>query len=100
MSSIKASQYQILLEPRITEKAAIAGSASNGVVFRVHPSASKTEIRAAVEKLFNVKVLSVRTINSLGKTKRKGAKTSKLADSKKAYVSLAPGSSIDLIEGL
>ena len=100
MSSTKASPYSILLEPRITEKAAIASSANNSVVFRVHPRATKTEIRHAVEKIFNVKVKSVRTINSLGKVKRAGAKETRLPSTKKAYVSLAPGSTIDLVDGL
>lgn len=100
MSSTKKTIYEVLTRPRLTEKGAIASSINNSVVFRVHPKANKSEIKAAVEKIFNVKVNSVRTMNFMGKEKRVGAHIGRKPDWKKAYVSLEPGNTIDLIEGL
>lgn len=100
MAKITSSPYRILQGPIITEKAAYAGAESNSVAFEVHPKATKEEIKKAVEKIFDVKVVKVRTINSLGKVKRVGAALGRKKNTKKAYISLAPGSSIDLIEGL
>ena len=84
----------------LTEKGTHLTERENQYLFRVDPSANKIEIKNAVEKIFNVKVKSVRTINSLGKVKRAGAKETRLPSTKKAYVSLAPGSTSDLVEGL
>ena len=100
MASSKKNEYSILKRPRITEKAAIISGEANAVVFEVHPQANKQEIKNAVEKIFNVKVSAVRTINNLGKVKRVGAKLGRQKAWKKAYVSLAEGSSIDMVEGL
>ena len=97
---IDKSLYGILRKPRITEKAAIAGSATNGVVFDVAPGANKIEIRTAVEKIFDVKVKAVKTLNYKGKVKRVGRNIGRRKDWKKAYVLLEEGSSIDVIEGL
>ena len=94
------SLYGILRKPRITEKSAIAGSISNSVVFEVAKDANKIEIRKAVEKIFDVKVKAVRTLNYKGKEKRVGRNIGKRKDWKKAYVSLEEGNSIDMIEGL
>jgi large subunit ribosomal protein L23 len=76
------------------------GSIENGIVFEVHPKANKTEIKRAVEQIFDVKVKAVRTINFQGKLKRVGARIGRQNAWKKAYVSLKEGSSIDIIEGL
>ena len=100
MSSTKKTIYGILDRPRITEKGAMSSSTSNSVVFQVHPKANKNEIKNAVEKLFDVKVEGVRTMNYMGKIKRVGAKFGRQSAWKKAYVMLAPGSTIDLVEGL
>jgi len=100
MSSTKKEIYSVLRAPLITEKAANAGSSTNTVVFEVHPEANKSEIKDAVEKIFKVKVEGVRTMNCLGKEKRVKTKAGKQVDWKKAYVRLAKGSSIDVIEGL
>ena len=88
--------FQILKSPLISEKAAILGDASNQHVFRVATDAKKAEIKAAVEKLFEVKVASVRTINVNGKSKRMGTRKGRRKDWKKAYVSLEQGHEIDL----
>jgi large subunit ribosomal protein L23 len=100
MANITKSPFSIIREPVITEKAAVAGSESNSYVFSVHPRAKKDEIRAAIEKIFDVSVKSVRTMNVMGKVKRVGQKTGRQKSWKKAYVSLAEGDSIDVIEGL
>ena len=87
--------YKVLLGPVISEKAAIAGEASNQVVFKVTKDATKQEIKAAVEKLFDVKVEGVRTLVTKGKTKRTRHGMGKRSDWKKSYVRLAEGQEID-----
>jgi len=91
--------YDIVLAPHITEKSTML-SESNAVVFKVAPKASKPEIKAAVEALFNVKVTNVNTIVTKGKTKRWKGKPYQRSDMKKAIVTLAEGSSIDITEGV
>ena len=87
--------YKVLLGPHISEKSTLAGEASNSYTFKVIPDATKPEIKAAVEQLFDVKVESVRTLVVKGKVKRTMRGTSKRKDWKKAYVRLAEGQSID-----
>ena len=91
--------YDLILSPVITEKATM-GSEHNQVTFRVPLDASKPEIRAAVEKLFDVKVNAVNTIRQNGKTKRFRGRPGKRPDYKKAIVSLAEGHSIDVTTGI
>jgi len=88
--------FQILKSPHISEKSAVLGDDANQAVFRVATDAKKTEIKAAIEQLFDVKVAAVRTVNMKGKTKRQGARLGKRSDWKKAYVSLEQGHEIDL----
>ena len=93
MSALSA--YDVILSPVITEKSSMA-SESNQVVFKVRRNATKPEIKAAIEKLFNVKVLAVNTLTRKGKVKRfKGIK-GKQQDVKKAIVRLAEGDKIDV----
>ena len=91
--------YDVILSPVVTEKATMA-SQNNQVIFRVARTATKPEIKEAVEKLFNVKVEGVNTLVVKGKTKffrqRKGTRS----DVKKAIVTLAEGHSIDITTGL
>jgi len=97
----KVADYGVLITPVITEKSASAGAGTGlTVVFKVDPRASKTEIRGAVERVFSVKVESVRTARFLGKVKRTAHSVGRRAGYKKAYVTLAEGSKIDLVEGL
>lgn len=97
--SAKAEHYDVIVKPIITEKATMT-SENNGVVFQVAKSASKPEIKSAVEALFGVKVKAVNTTITKGKTKRfKGIKGVR-SDVKKAYVTLEEGSSIDVSTGL
>lgn len=88
--------FQILLTPHISEKSAVLGDAANQTVFHVARDARKSEIKAAVEQLFGVKVAGVRTVNMKGKRKRMGLRQGKRSDWKKAYVSLEQGHEIDL----
>lgn len=97
---INKSIYRILRKPRITEKGTIAGSLQNSVVFDVHPKATKSDIRRAVEEVFDVKVGKVRTMNGQGKLKRVGQRLGYQSDWKKAYVSLKEGSAFEIIEGM
>jgi large subunit ribosomal protein L23 len=91
--------YDVVLAPHITEKSTLL-SEHNAVVFRVAGDASKPEIKAAVEALFNVNVLGVNTIVQKGKTKRWKGKPYTRSDVKKAIVTLAEGQSIDVTTGI
>ena len=93
--------YQVLLAPHISEKTATAAEMEGRHTFKVSPTATKLEVRKAVEKLFDVSVRSVQIINVRGKTKRFGAGEGKRSDWKKAIVRLADGQDIDFmgIEG-
>ena len=95
---LDARHYDVILAPHITEKSTLV-SEYNQVVFKVARDASKPEIKAAVEALFNVTVTGVNTINQKGKTKRWKGRPYKRSDSKKAIVTLAEGQSIDVTEG-
>ncbi len=94
-----ARHYDIVLAPHITEKSTML-SETNSVVFKVAPRATKPEIKAAVEALFNVTVKNVNTIVQKGKTKRWKGKSYQRSDMKKAIVTLAEGQSIDITEGV
>jgi large subunit ribosomal protein L23 len=87
--------YKVLLGPVVSEKSASVAEVSNQVVFKVLPSANKAEIKAAVEKMFDVKVDSVRVLNVKGKTKRTRHGIGVRSDWKKAYVRLEQGQDID-----
>jgi large subunit ribosomal protein L23 len=90
---------QIILGPRITDRAYKVSEHANYVVFKVLPTANKRQIKLAVEAMFEVKVEAVRTLNVLGKKRRAGRKTEgRTKNWKKAYVKLAEGSEIDLLE--
>jgi large subunit ribosomal protein L23 len=96
----EARHYDIVLAPHITEKSTML-SETNSVVFRVAPTASKPEIKAAVEALFNRKVANVNTMVVKGKSKRWKGKPYQRSDFKKAIVTLAPGQDpIDVTSGI
>ncbi|TKB43929.1 50S ribosomal protein L23 [Thalassotalea mangrovi] len=90
---------KVLLAPNISEKATVSAEANNTVVFKVATDANKAEIKAAVEKLFEVEVTGVRTLNVKGKAKRTGMRMGRRSDWKKAYVTLKEGSDIDFVGG-
>jgi large subunit ribosomal protein L23 len=91
--------YDVVLAPHITEKSTMV-SEFNAVVFKVANDASKPEIKAAVEALFNVSVTKVNTVLTKGKTKKWKGQPYKRSDSKKAIVTLAAGQSIDITSGI
>lgn len=86
---------KVLVAPVVSEKAALAGDASNAVVFKVVVDATKQEVKKAVEKLFDVRVESVQVLNVKGKLKRNRHGESRKPSWKKAYVRLAAGHDID-----
>ena len=90
---------EVIRRPLVTEKSTLAKELNNQLVFEVDKRASKVEIRQAVEKLFTVKVLKVSTAGFTGKKKRQGRVMGRRSDWKKAYVTLAPGHSVDFFEG-
>ena len=92
--------YGLIKSPLITEKGTVVSEKSNQVIFKVRPDATKGGIRDAVEDLFKVTVLKVRTINLMGKTRRVGRTMGKRADWKKAYVTLKEGDRIEFFEGV
>jgi large subunit ribosomal protein L23 len=89
----------VLKRPLITEKGTRVKEASNQLIFEVDNRATKVEICQAVESIFKVKVLGVRTLNFKGKAKRMGRQLGRRRDWKKAYVTLAPGQSVEFFEG-
>jgi large subunit ribosomal protein L23 len=96
---VDINHYDVVLAPHITEKSTLL-SEQNAVVFKVANDATKPQIKAAVEALFNVSVTGVNTLNSKGKTKRWKGRPYQRSDVKKAIVTLAEGSSIDVTEGV
>lgn len=91
-------EYGVITAPIITEKGTFVNETGNQVVFQVRADANKIEIKHAVEKLFKVKVVKVRTANVLGKTRRVGRSLGSRSDWKKAYVTLGEGQRIDFFE--
>jgi large subunit ribosomal protein L23 len=87
--------YQILVSPHVSEKGSLLADENNQHVFKVLPTATKTEVKEAVEGVFKVKVEKVRILNSKGKTKRFGGRLGKRSDMRKAYVTLASDNDID-----
>ena len=92
--------HQVLRRPLVTEKSTIAREEQNIVTFAVDPKANKHEIKSAVESLFEVKVLDVRTIRMARKTRRVGRFMGKKPEWKKAIVRLAQGQKIEFFEGV
>ena len=91
--------YDVIRSPHITEKSTML-SEHNAVVFKVAGDASKPQIKAAVEALFNVSVTGVNTLTQKGKTKRWKGRPYTRSDVKKAIVTLAEGQSIDVTTGI
>lgn len=94
------SEYRnIVQKPIITEKATLVRE-NNKYVFRVDPRANKIQIRKAIESIFDVHVESVRTVTMPSKPKRQGLFVGRTSPWKKAYVTLRPGDSIEVIENV
>jgi large subunit ribosomal protein L23 len=92
--------HDVIQRPLVTEKSTIAREENNVVTFAVNPRASKHDIRAAVEQLFDVQVVDVRTIRMPRKERRVGRFTGRRPEWKKALVRLAEGQSIEFFEGV
>lgn len=91
---------QVLIRPLITEKNSLLRESVNAYVFEVHKEANKHQVKSAVEELFAVKVLEVRTMVQRGKNRRVGRYFGKRPNYKKAFVTLREGDSIDFFEGV
>ena len=91
----KEQLMNVLLAPHVTEKTSRAMQDHNQYTFRVRRNATKTDIRKAVELMFDVKVSGVQVVNEPGKQRRFGKTVGRTQDWKKAYVSLAEGQAID-----
>ena len=86
---------QVLVAPIVSEKATLVADKTNTVLFKVLQNATKPEIKAAVELLFNVKVQDVNVLNQKGKTKRFGKTVGRRDHVRKAYVTLMPGQELN-----
>lgn len=86
--------YEVLKRPVVTEKGVTKKDEERTLCFEVAPGANKTQVRQAVEKLFNVKVEEVRTSNFEGKLRRRGKFSGYRSDWKKAYVKLQAGQKV------
>ncbi len=91
---------QIIIEPMVTEKSTVAREKYNRYTFKVVPNATKPQIAKAVEEIFEVTVLEVRTIKMQGKVKRLGRNIGRRSAWKKAIVTLKEGDSVDFFEGV
>jgi len=91
---------QIILSPVVTERNMNLRDEHNKYAFRVHPRATKPEIKKAVEELFDVQVVSVTTMNGIGKIKRLGRNVGRRSAWKKAIVGVAAGQKIDIYEAV
>ena len=98
-NNVTADMYDTLVRPVITEKSMVSSEAGK-VVFIVPLSATKDEVKAAVEAIFNVKVERVNTIRQFGKTKMFRGREGSRSDYKKALVTLAKGQNIDVTTGI
>jgi large subunit ribosomal protein L23 len=90
---------RIIRKPLVTEKSTQQKETTNQYAFEVDRRANKIEIESAIERLFKVKVVGIRTSNVLGKMKRMGRKYGKRPDWKKAIITLKEGDRIDFFEG-
>ncbi len=92
--------YQVILKPLLSEKGTRLKEEGNQYLFRVAKTANKVEIKRAIEQLFKVKVVEVRTVHVRGKVKRLGRFQGRQPAWKKAFATLKAGESIELYEGV
>lgn len=92
--------HDIVKRPLITEKTSIQKEVNNQITFEVDRRANRVEIKKAIENIFNVNVVGVRTMQIKGKTKQRGRIVGKRRNWKKAIVTLMPGERIDFFEGV
>ncbi len=99
-SAVALKSYATILSPIVTEKTALISGNKDRAVFKVAPGASKDEIKLAVEQAFKVKVIAVNTVNVMGKVKRTTGIQGRRPGYKKAYITVAEGQKIEVVEGL
>lgn len=92
------SARDVIVRPVVSEKS-YAGIERNSYTFLVDPRANKTEIKEAIQRIWDVRVVSVNTLKRRGKTKRRGYTRGRRPDEKRAVVTLAEGDSIEIFEG-
>ena len=97
--TVDARHYDVIIAPHITEKSTLA-SEHNAVVFKVAGTATKPQIKEAIEAIYDKKVVAVNTLVMKGKTKRWKGKAYQRSDVKKAIVTLAEGEMIDITSGI
>ena len=85
----------VLIAPHVTEKSSLAMQNHNQYTFRVRRDATKVDVKKAVQLMFDVQVRGVQIVNEPGKTRRFGGRAGRTQDTKKAYVSIAQGQTID-----
>ncbi len=90
--------YEVIKRPLVTEKTTLEKDAKNIIAFEIDKNANKIEVKEAVEKIFKVGVVEVKTVNVAGKKKRLGKNIGKRSNWKKAYVTLTEGSKVDFFE--
>jgi large subunit ribosomal protein L23 len=93
------TKYEVVVRPIVTEKSSVAFQERGEYTFEVHPSATKPQIRVAIESLFGVKIVGLWTLNMQGKEKRMGQTVGRRPNWKKAIVKLREGDSIPIFEG-
>ena len=98
-AKIESKAYRVLIRPLISEKATTLGT-QNKYVFMVARNATKIDIKRAIEDVYGIRPISVRTINILGKQRRYGRTVGKTRSYKKAIVTLPPGKTIQIYEGV
>lgn len=99
MADVQTRDYDVILAPVITEKSTLVAE-DNKIIFRVPLTATKDDIKRAVEGLFKVDVTKVNTLRVKGKTKRFRGRLGRRSDIKKAIVTLKEGQSVDITTGL
>ena len=92
------SAMRLVLSPVVSEKSTMMGEKNNQVAFKVAGDATKAQVRAAIEAFFKVDVAAVNMVNIKGKTRRFGRSVGRRQDSRKAYITLAPGQEINFAE--
>jgi large subunit ribosomal protein L23 len=97
-TAAEVAAMRVVLAPVVSEKSTMVGEKHNQVAFRVTGDATKTEVRAAIEAFFKVDVAAVNMVNTRGKTRRSGRSVGRRQDTRKAYVTLAPGQEINFAE--
>ena len=91
---------QVLVKPLLTEKSSVLTEDTNRYAFKVLRKANKYQVREAIEKMFDVKVVDIKTIVVPGKVKRSGKALKKTSSWKKAYVKIADGQKLELFKGI